>query len=136
MVDGAGHVSSPLSRDSSLPHQDEETYEEIQWGWANTANDWWFSTPDEGRGSGPSQKLNKLLTRALAVRPPCFNELASLLSHSAGVKIQSTLILVEIEIGISNGILWWKKIENGGDLWLGGVGVGWVLYFEYYNSWR
>ncbi|KAE8124572.1 hypothetical protein FH972_019440 [Carpinus fangiana] len=30
MVDGVGHVSSPLSRDLSLPHQDEETYEEIQ----------------------------------------------------------------------------------------------------------
>lgn len=61
MADGTGHVTSPLSRDLLLPHQDEETYEEIQWGWVNTANDWCFSTPDEGRGSGRSQKLNKLL---------------------------------------------------------------------------
>jgi hypothetical protein len=30
MADGTGHVSSPLSRNLSLPHEDEETYEEIQ----------------------------------------------------------------------------------------------------------
>lgn len=30
MADGTGNVSSPLSRNLSLPDQDEESYEEIQ----------------------------------------------------------------------------------------------------------
>ena len=35
-----GQVSSPLVKNLPLPHQEEDIYEDIQWEWATTTNDW------------------------------------------------------------------------------------------------
>lgn len=134
-----GQVSSPLVKNLPLPHQEEDIYEDIQWEWATTTNDWCSLYRMTEEVAMEVKGWNEcLFPMCINCKPVWFDQLIFFPIYPLP-KWKRTLILEETEIGISNCCIIDGKKEKkrrGSFFWrgVGGCGKGRVCMLNILNS--